>query len=203
LGRRNRLIRRFFGQIAPSQHAPTEPCLFHQTHAVTKSVVQVIREIRAGVPTPPVRRPGRRPADPAAGAVGEPDYAQGPAAVRQLHRQGVSIHGIVRQTGFARNTVRRWLRATPAGEPDRVLIHGTRRGDSHHGRRRPSEGARGCARSKGARTASAGPAAPTLGELGAGAPGERRPLHWDASELRSTVVGSPVDRVSSSFIAMR
>ena len=97
-------------------------CLFHQTRTVTKSVVQVIREIRATVPTPPARRPGRRPADPAAGAVGEPDYAQGPAAVRQLHRQGVSIHGIVRQTGFARNTVRRWLRTTPlAGETDRVL----------------------------------------------------------------------------------
>ncbi len=97
-------------------------CLFHQTRAVTRSVVQVIREIRAAMPTPPARRPGRRPADPAAGAVGEPDYAQGPAAVRQLHRRGLSIHGIVRQTGFARNTVRRWLRATPsAGETDRVL----------------------------------------------------------------------------------
>jgi len=96
-------------------------CLFHQTRTVTKSVVQVIREIRATVPTPPARRPGRRPADPAAGAVGEPDYAQGPAAVRQLHRQGVSIHGIVRQTGFARNTVRRWLRVTPAGEADTIV----------------------------------------------------------------------------------
>ncbi|MCA1598766.1 MAG: hypothetical protein LC769_07040 [Chloroflexi bacterium] len=97
-------------------------CLFHQTRRVTKSVVQVIREIRAAMPTPPARGRGRRPADPAAGAVGEPDYAQGPAAVRQLHRRGLSIHGIVRQTGFARNTVRRWLRATPpAGETDRVL----------------------------------------------------------------------------------
>jgi len=100
-------------------------CLFHQTRRVTKSVVQVIREIRATVPTPPARRPGRRgqrPVDPAANAVGEPDYAQGPAAVRQLYRQGLSIHGIVRQTGFARNTVRRWLRTTPlAGETDRVL----------------------------------------------------------------------------------
>jgi len=99
-------------------------CLFHQTRRVTKSVVQVIREMRAALPTPPARRPGRRgqrPADPAASAVGEPDDAQGPAAVRQLHRQGLSIHGIVRQTGCARNTVRRWLRATSAGETDRVL----------------------------------------------------------------------------------
>jgi len=94
-------------------------CLFHQTRRVTKSVVQVVREVRAAVPTPPVRRPGRRgqrPADPAASAVGEPDYAQGPATVRQLHRQGLSIHGIVRQTGFARNTVRRWLRTAPPTE---------------------------------------------------------------------------------------
>ncbi len=97
-------------------------CLFHQTRAVTKSVVQVIREIRAAVPTPPARRPGRRPTDPATGAVGEPDYARGPTTVRQLHRQGVSIHGIVRQTGFARNTVRRWLRTTsPAGETTHVV----------------------------------------------------------------------------------
>ncbi len=99
-------------------------CLFHQTRTVTKSVVQVIREMRAALPTPPARRPGRRgqrPLDPVAGAVGEPDYAQGPAAVRHLHRQGFSIHGIVRQTGFARNTVRRWLRATPPAGADHVL----------------------------------------------------------------------------------
>jgi hypothetical protein len=101
--------------------AAQQLCLFHQTRRVTKSVVQVVREVRAAVPTPPARRPGRRgqrPADPAASAVGEPDYAQGPAAVRQLHRQGLSIHGIVRQTGFARNTVRRWLRTAPPVEEE-------------------------------------------------------------------------------------
>jgi len=151
-------------------------CLFHQTRAVTKSVVQVIREIRATVPTrptpptpptPPARRPGRRgqrPADPAAAAVGEPDYAQGPAAVHQLHRQGVSIHGIVRQTGFARNTVRRWLRVTPTGEDDTVVPRGSRRGDLLCGRR----GLR-----REAPAAPVGPTAPTVGELGAGPPGER------------------------------
>lgn len=94
-------------------------CLFHQTRHMTKSVVRVVREMRAALPTPPARRPGRRgqrPVDPEAGAVGEPDYERGPAHVRQLSGQGIPIRGIVRQTGFARNTVRRWLRTTPSVE---------------------------------------------------------------------------------------
>jgi len=92
-------------------------CLFHQTRYVTKSVLQTVREIRASLPTPPRRRPGRRRRGPA-GTVpegaedGEPNYAAGPAQVRALRQRSLSIHGIVRQTGFARNTVRKWLRDT-------------------------------------------------------------------------------------------
>jgi len=92
-------------------------CLFHQTRDVTKAVLQTVREIRASLPVPPRRRPGRRRRGPA-GAVpegaedGEPNDAAGPAQVRALRRRGLSIHGIVRQTGFARNTVRTWLRDT-------------------------------------------------------------------------------------------
>ncbi len=92
-------------------------CLFHQTRYVTKSVLQAVREVRASLPTPPRRRPGRRRLGrDGVGREGleegEPDYAAGPAQVRALHHQGVSIHSIVRRTGFARNTVRKWLRAT-------------------------------------------------------------------------------------------
>ena len=92
-------------------------CLFHQTRDVTKAVLQTVRERRASLPVPPRRRPGRRRRGPA-GAVpegaedGEPNDAAGPAQVRALRRRGLSIHGIVRQTGFARNTVRKWLRDT-------------------------------------------------------------------------------------------
>jgi len=97
-------------------------CLFHQTRRVTKSVVQAVREMRAGGGAPAPAGAGGGgggappPADPAAGAVGEPDYTSGPRHVHHLYRQGIPIRAIVRQTGFARHTVRRWLRTAPPAE---------------------------------------------------------------------------------------
>ncbi len=102
-------------------------CLFHQTRYVTMGALQTVREIRASLPTPPRRRPGRRRRGPVGTVLegvedGEPNYAAGPAQVRALRRRGLSIHGIVRQTGFARNTVRKWLRDTsPSGDADRDM----------------------------------------------------------------------------------
>ena len=101
-------------------------CLFHQTRQVTKAVRQVLKAVRAMVPTPP---PGVRPAQapappPLPSCAGPPEplprrgrgrcrqevRQRGIALVHRLQRQGLSIQGIARQLGIARATVRSWLR---------------------------------------------------------------------------------------------
>ncbi len=110
-------------------------CLFHATRPVTKAVQDVYRAVRATVPKPPAVSRGSA-VEPKAGARpvelrGRPrksvpavDAADGDAqqwhqreAARQalrervhaLHHQGQSLHSIARETGLARQTLRRWL----------------------------------------------------------------------------------------------
>lgn len=115
-------------------------CLFHQTRTVTRAVLDVVKETRDELPKPPTGkrrpgRPGKRVADPPGGS-GAAEATNREAAVAQVHRlrrEGVSIRGIVRQTGISRNTVRSWLRknqstsvvqkSPPNGGEDTGLVH--------------------------------------------------------------------------------
>lgn len=116
-------------------------CLFHQTRQVTTAVRQVLKAVRATLPTPP---PGARTAQATApsaapspagivealprrgrGRCRREVRQRGIALVHRLQRQGHSVQGIARQLGIARATVRSWLRepAPPAeveatAEPD-------------------------------------------------------------------------------------
>ncbi len=92
-------------------------CLFHETRAVTESVLEVVREMRRELPKPPLN--ARKPGRPSkyerlqADGEGQPVPYNRPArvaAVRRLRQEGHSLRGIVRLTGYSRNTVRRWLR---------------------------------------------------------------------------------------------
>lgn len=97
-------------------------CLFHQTRYVTKGVLQAVRALRATLPVPPRRRPGQRRNGASRITEEELDYEAGPARVRGLHQQGVPLRSIVRQTGFARNTVRKWVRDTSSLEHREVSV---------------------------------------------------------------------------------
>jgi hypothetical protein len=96
-------------------------CLFHETRAVTQSVLEVVREVRRGLPRLP--RGSRKPGRPSKyerrqRTAGEEqpvpyDRPARVAAVKKLRQEGHSLRGIVRLTGYSRNTVRRWLREKP------------------------------------------------------------------------------------------
>ncbi len=121
-------------------------CLFHETRAVTESVLEVVREIRRELPKVPLssRKPGR-PSKyerlQAATGEGQPVPYNRPArvaAVKRLRQEGHSLRGIVRLTGYSRNTVRRWLRE---GAPE-TLAEGSaqaeaKEGDGAEAERRP------------------------------------------------------------------
>jgi len=92
-------------------------CLFHETRAVTRAVLDVVREVREAFPHPPTSkrrsgRPRKWVADTPDGSVTGEVYDRKAeiAQVLRLRREGCSIRGLVRQTGISRNTVRRWLR---------------------------------------------------------------------------------------------
>jgi hypothetical protein len=115
-------------------------CLFHETRAVTRAVLDVVKEIRDALPKPPTskHRPGR-PSKQVAGtpggsaAAGAYNREAEVAKVQRLRREGCSIRGIVRQIGISRNTVRSWLRenqpalaaqnASPTGGDDTGIAH--------------------------------------------------------------------------------
>jgi len=90
-------------------------CLFHETRPVTKAVLDVVKEGRAGLPEPPlVPRLRGRPRKQ------QPPAGDGPASSSPLDRgaclatvQRLKRGGIMRQTGHRRNTIRRWLREAP------------------------------------------------------------------------------------------
>jgi hypothetical protein len=95
-------------------------CLFHETRPVTRAVLEVVKDVRAGLPDPPrVPRLRGRPRKQKPSTVDEAassstlDRGTCLATVQRLRREGMSIHGIMRQTGHSRNTIRRWLREAP------------------------------------------------------------------------------------------
>lgn len=95
-------------------------CLFHETRAVTKAVLQVAREVRRALPKPPaLRRPhgriSRKQQEEGNGkdSIFEHERQVLVARVQQLRKEGCSMRSISRQTGHARSTVRRWLKEKP------------------------------------------------------------------------------------------
>jgi len=92
-------------------------CLFHETRAVTRAVLDVLRDVREALPSPPrgkhrLGRPRKWVADASDGSASGEVYDREAeiAQVLRLRCAGSSIRGIVRQTGISRNTVRSWLR---------------------------------------------------------------------------------------------
>jgi hypothetical protein len=139
----SRLYPAVLAQVWPA--AAHQLCLFHEARAATAAVQRVYRAVRATIPAlprasahGPAERAERRQAAPSLRGRPRrqppPDDATDAAAVkwrwrqaaeaalraevRRLHRQGVSLRGIARQTGLVRRTVRRLLRADPAGGGD-------------------------------------------------------------------------------------
>jgi len=122
-------------QLWPS--AVHQLCLFHETRRVTAAVQQVYREVRSTIPKPPpawTHAPQARAEDrprppefrgrprtliPAADATDLDAQARrarhalrlaGIAQVHALRHSGLSVRGIARQTGLARQTIDAWLR---------------------------------------------------------------------------------------------
>jgi hypothetical protein len=127
-------------QLWPS--AAHQLCLFHETRRVTAAVQQVYREVRSAIPKPPPawaqapnagteNRPhppefrGRpRTLIPAADVTDLDAQAwrarhaarlAGIAQVHALRHGGLSVRGIARQTGLARQTIDAWLRQPVPG----------------------------------------------------------------------------------------
>lgn len=90
-------------------------CLFHETRPVTRAVQHVVREVRAALPKPPaIQRPRGRFRKEQVGPAedeGVPyERSSRVALVQTLHRQGLPLRAIERQTGHSRKAIRRWLK---------------------------------------------------------------------------------------------
>lgn len=99
-------------------------CLFHETRHVTKGVMKLINGLRRSLPSPPSTSSQRgaralrdQPAndDPNNRATQRWQRRQAErehqiALVHHLAEQGLSQRAIVRQTGFSRPTVKKWLK---------------------------------------------------------------------------------------------
>jgi len=119
-------------------------CLFHETRRVTAAVGEVYRTVRKTLPQPPAawtgdasqgrgarprgsvlggrlrtRPPAPESADPRDEQWRRRDalHHQGVAQVHALYHNGLSLRQVAAQTGFARNTVRAWIRQ-PAPDLD-------------------------------------------------------------------------------------
>jgi len=129
-------------QIWPA--AAHQLCLFHETRRVTAAVGEVYRAVRKTLPRPPAAwtddapqgrgarprgsvlggRPRTRPPDPESADPRDEQWRrrdalhhQGVAQVHALYHSGLSLRQVAAQTGFARNTVRAWIRQ-PAPDLD-------------------------------------------------------------------------------------
>lgn len=111
-------------------------CLFHETRRVTSGVMKLINAVRRNLPSPPSAssQPGARPLRPQAPS----DDPNDPAVkrwqcrraerekqiglVHYLAEQGFSQRAIVRQTGFSRPTVKKWLKLARPDLPLAVIL---------------------------------------------------------------------------------
>lgn len=112
-------------QVWPA--AAHQRCLFHETRRVTSAGGQIIKEVRAALPTQPARRasdlrgrpracpPADVEQDAAARSWRERQALRGAKLTQahQLHRQGRSRRQIARLLGISPTTVCTWLREEP------------------------------------------------------------------------------------------
>jgi transposase len=100
-------------------------CLFHETRLLTGEIYKAMAALRKGIPKPPASFPCRK-------LLGRPRkhplpeqlaiHRRAIVTVLALHKQGVSIRAISKETGHSRNTIKRWLRGEiPKGIADGQL----------------------------------------------------------------------------------